>query len=543
MSKKKSQGKNPPQVQRQSQQSQGKRRRTYDGARSDRLTADWAAPRTSADGAMFFSLAMLRNRSRDMARNSDYINGLFSTMVNNTVGRGMKFQAQVRRARLKEMDVDLNAKIEAVWDKWCKKTFCHAAGRLDWQDIEQLLMRSLIESGEVFIRKLHRSFAGSAVPFALEILEADQLAEDYNVPKTREDTSIKMGVEMDRWSRVVAYWFYPFHPGEAHVMANANKPERVAAGEVIHLYRMLRPNQTRGVPWLFCSMANMQHTSRYIEGEVVAARLQNAIAGFVERPEDDEMPLGEAGEEGEEKNFLEDLAPGAIEYLNPGEKFQGFAPTRPGGNFDPFVRRMLRGLAAGQGVSYESTSRDYSETSYSSARASLLEERKSYEVLQDWLIRNVHIPLYHEWLRLAVYAGAIKISNYDLQPEFYQECSWIPPGWQWVDPQKDMEAAILGLRAGLTTRKRIVSEQGLDLEEVFQQLALEKDLAKTLGLEFELSTKPKPNQDQTASGDDGNSDGSNGDGSNGKKDLKSLLILGSGYGNGNRNGNGNGFNF
>ena len=53
----------------------------------------------------------------------------------------------------------------------------------------------------------------------------------------------------------------------------------------------------------------------------------------------------------------------------------------------------------------------------------------------------------------------------------------------WVDPLKDVQAGILGIGAGLTNRaKLIVSEQGGDYEEVFEQLAEEnKELAEEAG--------------------------------------------------------------
>jgi hypothetical protein len=39
-------------------------------------------------------------------------------------------------------------------------------------------------------------------------------------------------------------------------------------------------------------------------------------------------------------------------------------PNRPNSTLDPFMRFLLREIAAGVGVSYESLSRDYSQSNY-----------------------------------------------------------------------------------------------------------------------------------------------------------------------------------
>ena len=47
-------------------------RRSYSGANQGRLFADFLASNTSADAELNNSLTVLRNRSRDLARNNEY---------------------------------------------------------------------------------------------------------------------------------------------------------------------------------------------------------------------------------------------------------------------------------------------------------------------------------------------------------------------------------------------------------------------------------------------------------------------------------------
>jgi lambda family phage portal protein len=466
------------------------RKRSYAGAQSSRLLNDWNAYSTSADSELFGNLRTLRNRSRALARDNDYISGLLTTMANNIVGCGMTFQAQTQMQRGNKPNGALNQSIEAAWLRWSRAESCHAGGRLHWPDIEQLAARTIIQDGEVFLRKIRQPFGRDNIPYALEVIEADQIADDYSVSITPEGNTIKMGVELNQWNRPVAYWMYEYHPGDHHFVLKpkSTRPVRVLASEIVHLYRALRPNQTRGIPWIFSSMVRMQHVNKFEEAEVVATRAQSNIVGFIQRADDDTtIPNPEDSDD-----RVDGFEPGAIDYLNPGETFQGFAPTRPGDSFDPFMRAMLRALAAGQGISYASVSKDYSQTSFSSIRAEVLEERKQYKVLQNWLIRSMHTLIYEEWLEIAALSGAVKIDNFEFGITNALKHRWIPPGWDWVNPQQDTESNIDALRAGLTTATKIVSQKGEDYEELLQQRKQEIELADSMGLVFDLTGKGPP---------------------------------------------------
>ena len=71
------------------------------------------------------------------------------------------------------LDERLNRQIESAWERWCRPTTCHTAGRLSFVEISRLAIQSIAESGEVFIRLVPQSFGGGTTPLALEILESD----------------------------------------------------------------------------------------------------------------------------------------------------------------------------------------------------------------------------------------------------------------------------------------------------------------------------------------------------------------------------------
>ncbi len=470
-------------------------KRSYAGAQFGRTVADWIAQSTSADSELFTSLRTLRNRSRQLARDNEYAaNAIERIIPNNVVGQGIGFQSQVMMRRGGRLDEKINTAVEKEWKRWSRAESCHTAGRMSFADIERCIMRAVPESGEILVRIVKKRFGKSKIPFALELIEVDQLVDNYS-GRSHDGNEIRMGVEVDEWQRPVAYWLYPRHPGDfAFAMtAPSNQWQRVPASEVLHIGLFDRPMQTRCVPWLHAALIKLRHMGGYEEAEIVAARASAAIMGFVQSPEVDlptspEDPMGSDDVMDGEKVF--DMSPGIIKELAPGETFQGFNPARPNTGMDPFMRYMLRSVAAGTGISYESLSRDYSQSNYSSSRLALLDDRDNWRVLQAWLIRQFHQKVYEAWLEMAVLSNAINLPNYESAPEMYQDVRWMPRGWDWVDPAKEVAAAKAAVRCGFMTVADVIAAKGGDIEDVFKQRRRELDLAA----EYDLTLETDPAQ-------------------------------------------------
>ena len=130
-------------------------------------------------------------------------------------------------------------------------------------------------------------------------------------------------------------------------------------------------------------------------------------------------------------------------------------------------------------------------TNYSSSRLSLLEERENWRILQAWVIESFHQRVLEAWMDLAVLSGGLSLPLYESDPDRYRQVRWMPRGWSWVDPQKEITALREAEMAGYVTKAEIIAEQGGDIEEVFQQRRRELDLAEELDLTFDTSA-PQP---------------------------------------------------
>lgn len=443
--------------------------RLYSGAKNGRFSAGFGSSgNSSADGELNTSLTALRSRSRQLVRDNAYAKRAKLIVVNNVVGSGIGLQAQVRTSR-DTMAERINEQIEEAWRAWCAADSCHTGGVLHFSDMERLAMGQVFEAGEVIIRLHFRAFGDSRVPLGLEVVEAERIAAEHEAGALAPGARIRMGIEVDLFNRPIAYWIRKGHPGDLRDMPDADKFERVPADQILHLKEGDRWPQTRGVPWLHPVLRKLDDIGEYSGSEVQAARASSLYFGTIESPESNNPMM--TTEASGTVNATMEIEAGLIQQLLPGEKLSFHTPSRPNTNIEPFIRYMLREVAAGVGPSYESLSRDYSQSNYSSSRLALLDDRDLWRVLQQWWCRSFRDQLHKAWLRQAVLARAIpaiSVEEYALRPAKFEAVLWKCRGWSWVDPTKEVNAYKEAVKAGFTTVTDVIAATagGADIEDV-----------------------------------------------------------------------------
>jgi lambda family phage portal protein len=466
--------------------------RMYASARPSRLAAGPFAQDSSADSELASSLTTLRANSRALVRDFAYPKRAKRIIQNNVVGGGIGLQAQVKTTR-EALNGRVNDAIEAAFAEWSAAENCHTGGSLHFADLERLAIGQVFEAGEIFIRKHYRPFGRSRVPFALEVIEPERLAGEFTTPGAADPgNTVRMGVELDPFYRPVAYWIRERHPGELRVgMEHSNRYERVPAENIIHLRIVDRWPQTRGEPWLHAVVRRLQDMDGLSEAEIVAARGAASYMGTIETPDGEPGTLSEKQPDGSHEMTIE---PGIVATMPPGSKFVMHTPNRPNTNLDPFLRMMLREIAAGVGTSYESLSRDYSQSNYSSSRLALLDDRDLWRVLQGWLIRNFRAPIHSEFVRQAALARAleaVRVEDYLADPAKFEAARFKPRGWSWIDPTKEVEAYKQAVRNGFTTTEDVIAQTGggMDLEDVLEGRERELAMMREKGIEFDTDPK------------------------------------------------------
>ena len=184
-------------------------KRNFAGAAINRLTNDWLSPITSADQEIRSSLSRLRSRCRELERNNDYVRRFLAGLEANTLGStGIGLQMKVTENGNRP-DALANDLIEQAWKEWGKAANCSVNGKFTWFDIQRLALRSTARDGDCIIRML-RNRNG----FQLQLLEGDRLDLGFNDEKLKNGNEVRMGVELDRFGKPVAYHLLDRHPSD-----------------------------------------------------------------------------------------------------------------------------------------------------------------------------------------------------------------------------------------------------------------------------------------------------------------------------------------
>jgi lambda family phage portal protein len=436
--------------------------RGYDGATVGRRTDGWRTRGTSANAEIGPTAQRLRDRARDLVRNNPYAAGAVQSLVTNTIGAGILPKATGKKAAQ-------NKKAMELWKKWGETKACDADGRHNIYGLMALAMRTIVESGEVIVRRRRRLLSdGLPIPMQIQVLEPDFLDRTKDGLMIRGGGKIMGGVEFDAIGRRVAYWLYKDHPGETRGF-HSLESTRVPASEIEHIFKVDRPGQQNGVTWLASLILRLRDLDSYEQADLVRMITASCFTAFVSG--------GEAPEVGADGNPVESeytkLEPGAIIELPEGREVTTANPPSVSGS-EGFVRSHLRSAARGMGMPYEGFSGDYSNVNFSSAKMSRGEFNRNVDAWQwHMMIPGFCVPVWDWFTEAAVLAG-------ELTERVTAEHT--PPRRELVDPTRELPAMINAIRGGLMTPSGAVRELGYDPAEHYGEWAADAKMLDEKGL-------------------------------------------------------------
>lgn len=447
----------------------------YRGADYNRLMADWIVGKSDSTPDQW-ELSTLRNRSRDLNRNDPVACGTTDTMAVNIVGQGLNPQSKIR-SEVTGLDQDtvsqLQNQAENVWASW--SPYADSANKLNFDEIQFLAIRKIIEDGEVFALPIWADEMWRPMARAIELLEADRCQSS--------ESGFTQGIRLGSRGQPLEYSFCtadsrPFSETYRRIQS------RDGSGRinVLHVFPTKRIGQLRGIPLFAPAMSYFKHLADYLEAEVVSARVAACLSIFVTSSD----PFGMAGMNqtavqttGER---IQGVEPGMVQYLGTGESINVVDPKRPGDAFAPFVEGVLRLIGVSLGLPYELVLKDFSKTNYSSARAALLEGRRQFLNWRSWFSKRFCQPIWELVLEEAFLRGQFDAPDFYRWKSEYTRAQWIGGAWGWVDPVKEVEASRLAIDYGLSTLADECAGQARDWEEVLEQRRREQEMERELGI-------------------------------------------------------------
>lgn len=453
--------------------------RMFDAAQADRLTASWPTTPLPADNIIRRHQRILVARSREQASNNDYAKAFLRMVRQNIIGpHGVRLQAQSRDPN-GSLDALANDAIEAAFREWGRAENCDVTGRQTWRSLQSTLVTSAAKDGEFMVRKIYGADAGPW-GFALQVLDPQRCPVDHDQERRSDGTFVRHGIEFNRFGRPLAYYFTTTDERESDYWYGGRRFIRIPANEIVHGFLPDIVGQKRGLPWMATALWRMQMLGGFEKAALVNARVAASKGGFFQWRE------GYGPEQEEDDELVMDAEPGSFQELPAGAEFKEWNPQYPSGEFAPFVKSALRGIASGLGVAYNNLANDLEGVNFSSIRQGALDEREGWKELQEWLIEQLIEPVFREWLPRALLSGRITLPNGGtLKAERlakYQAVSWQPRRWQWIDPRADVAAAIDMKNNLMGSFGQFIRDQGRDPDTVWREIAQDIEQMRKAGI-------------------------------------------------------------
>ena len=187
----------------------------------------------------------------------------------------------------------------------------------------------------------------------------------------------RLGVQFSKEGRLLGYWIFDYHPGDSYIVTPALASKFHPKEDVLHAFEVLRPGQVRGLPIGVSAFMKTSDFSDYEDAQLVKQKVAACFAAFVLGSEDDG---GEDGEKG-----IERLEPGIVEHLGAAESVE-FANPPSVSDYDAYASRILQGVAAGYGITYEMLTMDYSRVNFTSGRMAKIDVTANFKSWQYFMI-------------------------------------------------------------------------------------------------------------------------------------------------------------
>lgn len=473
----------------------------------EKTMTDWQPRVRSADMDLNKYREMITARTRDLVRNAGYAQSIVNSFLDNVVGHFFKLSPMPNYRMLDrdfEWSQEFGMNVKARWNGWANSIYYYPDFYAESTFVELLkqALYSYIVDGESLGLVRYRRTAGR-YRLKLQIIAPERLSTPTD---KRNDKSVISGVKTNNDGKVVGYYIMDQHPAETGVKTWTYISRRNASGrkQVIHLFDKERAGQKRGrgifapVIQQFKLLDNYKVTeseraiaqamfAAVISSDMPSADAFNAIGGELDDEECDALTayMGYQADFKDSSGGLR-INGSKVAHLATNESLDIIKSDSPNTAYGQFTDANVRELAAGTGPSYEQVSKDYSKTTYSSARTAMIEAWKRFLCVRQSCTAKLASEMYALWLEedLELVSGYpdTTVARFSEMPEAWVGAAWIAPGKGEIDPLKQSQASGNNLEIFRTTHEEEAAEIGKDFDEIVQRRAYEDKQLEEHGL-------------------------------------------------------------
>lgn len=472
----------------------------------------WNPGGRTADAALLPDLAQGNARAEDLVRNHGIASNGVQLHVDNIVGHlfRLSYKPRWRALGLSEADARAFASdVEAAFTEYAEDPVnC-------WVDAERKRTLTMMVREVVANHSTVGEAAGSAewikrggTPFrtAIKLINCHRISNPNNLPDTNNRRG---GVDVDRYGAAVGYWVRNHDTMGAGFGSNGlgynwtRVPRETSWGrqQFLHVFEPRGDGQTRGANQFLSVMEQLPQLAKLQQTKLQNAIVNAMYAAVIESEMGPEAAFELIGGDTdfdklhEFMSVLQDYHQGAdirmngvqIPHLMPGEKFNLMTSGNADNGFSELENSIIRWISAGLNVPYEQLAKDYSRTTYSSARASMMEGWRYYMGRRKIIASRFASMVFALWFEEALDRGEIQLPR-SATRNFYQakaswcNAEWIGSGRMAIDGLKEVKESVLLIESGLSTYEKELAKMGEDYQEVFAQQVREIEERRSAGL-------------------------------------------------------------
>lgn len=451
----------------------------------------WLISRLSPDSQLEQDHQTLRDRSRDIYQN-DIMGGAIDGKVNHTIGTGHTPQSRIKAENgISEEEAEAyNEQLESVYERWQPRAD-RSGSRSLWM-CSRIAARHNEFDGESITILSDVGRTDKPVPLAIQVIDTERL---NTPPQFSGDRQVRLGIRYAGDGEILGYYIQKSHPGDTKTFSL--QYDFVPADRVLHVFEPWFAEQSRGLPWMTRALNRARDAKDYDEATILGAQIEQCYAGFVKPAVGTGYLSATAATAATTSSGrrLQDITPGTISHLDPGEEVTFSNPSKPGNNFAPFMEWNYRRVAAAINWPYEMVVKNWNGLSFAAGRLVLTDAKKATKVGQKMMREMWFTRIWNRLVEESVIVGEVDIDPrlYLQFPETFNRHVWIAPEWEYaLNPGEEVAADINEITANLSTLEDKLGKRGYDLEELIARRKREKQLLTDAGL-----TEPIPNTMQT----------------------------------------------
>jgi lambda family phage portal protein len=443
-------------------------------------------------------------RSVDLCQDNPFAAGIKQTFAVTVINSGLTPLPAVDHEILgisKEEARTIQAQIRAIYTKWY--SWADAGERMNFGSIQYLCEANTIQYGEHVVLPLMLDDPVRPYSLACQVVNPMRL----RTPTDKlSNGNIRDGVEIDRNGTPVAYWIKKSNDGEKAIQYLPDTsvnflrlPARIGhRPQVLHRFIVDDAEKVRGVTFFAPALKYFLDLNDLLDAELVSNIVTAAFSMFIETGGGNPYGIAEGfssfsedrtkSDGTTEKTRYQELIPGMVYYGNTGEKPHPITANRPGTTFDPFIKVILKAVAASVNMPYIALFKDLDNATFAVFRGAMLEAWRVYSFHRAWIGEATFRPIYKMLMEEAYLRGELKVKNFYTDMELLTQVDWSGYPKGDIEPIKAAQADILLIKNNLKTRAKSISERGDTMKAVFDQLEEEQEELKRRGLsEEELS--------------------------------------------------------